>query len=246
MFLPWALLVSLSVRLAVIDAFLVSPQQTLSTKPLGMAKGFGEKPTQPSTPKPTASSSLREEVDSGEDEERNDRLADEARERLKEMEQEREDRLAGQRQRVEDIKAAAQITKEDPSAGVIPEKVSNRMLKRMIPFFILPVISELGVFGFYFIQAKQYDTSFQPSAVAFATTAPLVVSLFGITYAIISSSWDEDREGSFVGGDEVKKNLGSILEGLRRTSDKQELLDQMEQDSNRSTNRATRRMNKED
>ena len=41
----------------------------------------------------------------------------------------------------------------------------------------------------------------------------------GITYSIISASWDEDREGSFLGTDEFKKNIGSIQDGLSRSKD---------------------------
>lgn len=41
----------------------------------------------------------------------------------------------------------------------------------------------------------------------------------GITYSIISASWDEDREGSLLGVDEFQKNLGSIQDGLSRSKD---------------------------
>ena len=39
----------------------------------------------------------------------------------------------------------------------------------------------------------------------------------GITYSVLSSSWDEDREGSGFGADEFQKNIGNIKEGLSRT-----------------------------
>ena len=42
----------------------------------------------------------------------------------------------------------------------------------------------------------------------------------GITYSVMSASWDDDREGSGgLGIDEFKKNVGSIKEGLSRTKE---------------------------
>lgn len=34
---------------------------------------------------------------------------------------------------------------------------------------------------------------------------------------MLSSSWDEDREGSSFGAEEFQKNIGNIKEGLSRT-----------------------------
>ncbi|CAM9840050.1 unnamed protein product, partial [Choristocarpus tenellus] len=58
----------------------------------------------------------------------------------------------------------------------------------------------------------------QPSTVALTTQLPFLIALLGITYAIVSASWDEEREGSFLGFEEAKVNLGNILAGLRRSS----------------------------
>ena len=41
----------------------------------------------------------------------------------------------------------------------------------------------------------------------------------GITYSIVSASWDEDREGSFLGVEEFQKNVGNIKEGLERSKE---------------------------
>jgi len=39
----------------------------------------------------------------------------------------------------------------------------------------------------------------------------------GITYSVMSSSWDPDREGSFLGWDEFTRNLDNIKEGFGRS-----------------------------
>ena len=46
----------------------------------------------------------------------------------------------------------------------------------------------------------------------------LVISLLGITYSVMSASWDEDSEGSLLGIEEFQKNVGNIKDGLSRTS----------------------------
>lgn len=163
-----------------------------------------------------------------------------AREMIAKMNAESDARKAAQRQRVDDIRAAQRITKEDPNAGIIPELVSNRMLQRMIPFFLLPVVAGIGAFVYFFVLAKRYETGFEPGMVALVTQAPFGLSLFGITYAILSASWDPEIEGSALGLTEIKQNLGSILEGLRRSSERQELDEQLNQEQQR-LKRAERR-----
>ena len=50
----------------------------------------------------------------------------------------------------------------------------------------------------------------------------------GITYSVMSASWDDDREGSGgLGIEEFKKNVGSIQEGLSRTKENALLREKM-------------------
>ena len=49
----------------------------------------------------------------------------------------------------------------------------------------------------------------------------------GITYSIVSASWDEDREGSFLGIEEFQKNVGNIKEGLDRSKENMVLREKM-------------------
>lgn len=43
----------------------------------------------------------------------------------------------------------------------------------------------------------------------------------------MSASWDEDREGSFFGFEEFKRNLGNIGEGLERSKENAVLRDRL-------------------
>jgi hypothetical protein len=49
----------------------------------------------------------------------------------------------------------------------------------------------------------------------------------GITYSVMSASWDEDREGDLLGADEFKKNVDNIKEGLSRSRENALLRERM-------------------
>jgi Photosynthesis affected mutant 68 len=54
--------------------------------------------------------------------------------------------------------------------------------------FFLP---GLAIFVGAFFYSKKYDVVVPPSIIAYATQVPFVLGLMGISYAIISTSWDE-------------------------------------------------------
>ena len=51
--------------------------------------------------------------------------------------------------------------------------------------------SGLAIFVGAFFYSKKYDVVVPPSIIAYATQVPFVLGLMGISYAIISTSWDE-------------------------------------------------------
>jgi hypothetical protein len=95
-----------------------------------------------------------------------------------------------------------------PEAGVMPEVVSQRMLRRVVPFAGLPVFGSVVLFaGFYFANT-QLELDLPPQIVAVATQALLLLSFAGITYGVMSTSWDEEDEGSALGFTEFIRNVG--------------------------------------
>lgn len=109
--------------------------------------------------------------------------------------------------------------KVNPTAGVIPDKVAKRMLFRMLPLAAVPIFGGIGLFLYFYWSATQGGAEFQPTVVAYMTTVPWLLGLFGLTYGLLSTSWDEDVEGSFLGTTELKLNLGRLSEGLTRGQD---------------------------
>lgn len=68
---------------------------------------------------------------------------------------------------------------------------------------------------------------FQPALVATTSFVFLAIGLLGITYSVMSASWDDDREGSGLGIDEFKTNVGNLKEGLARTRENALLREKM-------------------
>ena len=58
-----------------------------------------------------------------------------------------------------------------------------------------------------------------------------MLGLLGITYGIMSASWEPDKEGSNLGIDEFKTNFARVKDGLKRTRETAELKDDIERDS---------------
>jgi len=115
-------------------------------------------------------------------------------------------RAEEERKRAEfDVKYAKRSTQG------IPEVVTDRMLKRVGIFCGTPLI-----FGFmtgpafYFAKAvKHIDV---PPAVFFtASTVTFGAAFLGISYGVLSASWDPRREGSFWGGAEFKENIPILV-----------------------------------
>ena len=127
-----------------------------------------------------------------------------------------------------------------PEAGVMPEVVSERMLRRVVPFAGLPVFGSLLLFVGFYVANTQLDLDLPPQVrvrvrvrvrrtlspnpnptpnpspspspnpnqiVATATQALLLLSFAGITYGVMSTSWDEEEEGSALGFTEFVRNV---------------------------------------
>lgn len=118
----------------------------------------------------------------------------------------------------------------DPSVGAVPELVADRMLGRIVTFFGVPVFGGLAIFVGAFFYSKKYDVVVPPAMIAYATQVPFVLGLLGITYGILSSSWDKEA-GSALGMKEFKTNLQRIKDGLDRSKDTANLKEEIDRES---------------
>ncbi|KAJ1638185.1 hypothetical protein T492DRAFT_945628 [Pavlovales sp. CCMP2436] len=97
----------------------------------------------------------------------------------------------------------------------MPEAISDRLLKRMLFFLGLPIAGGVIAFAGFIIAATNFDTVIRPQTVAITTQAIFALGVVGITYGPLSASWDEEREGSLLGFDEVGRNVESLIESMK-------------------------------
>eukprot|EP00596_Hydrurales_sp_CCMP1899_P007738 CAMPEP_0119042258 /NCGR_PEP_ID=MMETSP1177-20130426/14492_1 /TAXON_ID=2985 /ORGANISM="Ochromonas sp, Strain CCMP1899" /LENGTH=192 /DNA_ID=CAMNT_0007008911 /DNA_START=329 /DNA_END=907 /DNA_ORIENTATION=+ len=127
------------------------------------------------------------------------------------------------------LKEEEDLIATDPSVGAVPELVADRMIGRIIAFFGVPVFGGLAIFVGAFFYSKKFDLVVPPSIIAYATQVPFVLGLVGISYAIISTSWDEEP-GSILGFKEFGINKDRIFEGLQRVQENSELKDDIQKE----------------
>ena len=103
----------------------------------------------------------------------------------------------------------------DPDEGVIPEIVTNRMISRMGFTVGVPLFVGLLFFPFFYYLKVGLK-------IDVPTWVPFIVSFFffgtallGVSYGIVSSSWDPLREGSFWGWNEAQKNWPVFWQSFR-------------------------------
>lgn len=127
--------------------------------------------------------------------------------------------------RVEEIRAMRQRraekttqNKQRPKGGSadseIPKDVSQRMLRRMAFFSGMPIALGVGVFFLsYYLQSREI-VAFAPVAVLLVTMGCFGLGVLGLTYGVLSASWDEES-GGLIGLKEFKLNFGRAMESWR-------------------------------
>jgi len=189
---------------------------------LKMAKGFGEpkkqnKPKQNDEMTYTQPNVTKKSVSV--DDISNQESMNAGQRALADLREQREARKFEEVRKVKELLSTDELLDEDGSAAVIPEKVAMRMGSRMIPFVGIPLFGGMGAFIAFWYFATYRGVEFQPVVVAGTTISLLAVSLAGITYSLMSSSWDPDDDGTGIGIDEFKNNVGNIKAGLKRSKE---------------------------
>eukprot|EP00798_Chlamydomonas_sp_ICE-L_P032168 gene32168-16703_t len=104
--------------------------------------------------------------------------------------------------------AAAAPPQQSPTQDIVetPQVVVDRMFKRMIFCAAAPVVFGLCLFP-VFLFLKATDEDFPLWIVYVSQAITFGGGLLGITYGIMSTSWDPTRQGTFWGFTEFKTNL---------------------------------------
>lgn len=96
------------------------------------------------------------------------------------------------------------------SSDRIPPEVNKRLVKRAALFCGIP--TSLGFVTFiasYIIVVKKW-ADLPNSAVVLVSMGFLGIGVLGLSYGVISASWDENRVGHWWGWQEFKQNFGYL------------------------------------
>ncbi len=122
--------------------------------------------------------------------------------------------LAGNRRKAKAKAEKGKPGKKKDDSGAIPEAVSRRMLRRMAILSGAPVALGVGIFFLsYYLQSREI-VEFPPIAVLLVTMGCFGLGVLGLTYGVLSASWDTEP-GGLVGLKEFKLNFGRVMDARR-------------------------------
>ena len=93
------------------------------------------------------------------------------------------------------------------SAKGIPQVVTDRMLKRITIFSGIPLLLGFSTGPLFYLGKAVWHIDLAPWQFFFASTVTFGAALAGITYGVLSASWEPGRDGTFWGVTEVKANI---------------------------------------
>lgn len=108
----------------------------------------------------------------------------------------------------------------EASSTAIPDGVSRRMVKRMAVLCGVPSFLGMSTFVVSYLLIT-YDLFAVPTyAVLLISLAWFGLGVLGLSYGVLSASWDEEIPGSLVGWTEFTTNWGRMMEARRAAKDK--------------------------
>jgi Photosynthesis affected mutant 68 len=105
----------------------------------------------------------------------------------------------------------------EKGSGFIPEIVSQRMIRRVLVFCGIPVIMGMSIFIVSYLAIVNHWFRIPNTVVLLTSMGCLGLSVLGLTYAILSACWDEEKDskGSLLGIAEFKVNFGRMADAYR-------------------------------
>jgi Photosynthesis affected mutant 68 len=102
----------------------------------------------------------------------------------------------------------------------IPEVVSRRMMKRMALFSGVPSFFGMSTFIVSYWVVSQDIFALPTYAVLLVSLGWFGLGVVGLTYGVLSASWEEESVGSKLGIAEFKVNLGRMTDTWKENSDR--------------------------
>lgn len=103
-------------------------------------------------------------------------------------------------------------------ASRIPDVVGKRMIARSVVLSGAPTVLGMLVFiGSYF--AIRYGIKLPNVLVLLVSMGCLGLGVLGLSYGILSASWEEDQDGTWLGLEEFKLNFGRMRAGYKKSNE---------------------------
>ena len=101
-----------------------------------------------------------------------------------------------------------------PRQQVIPDAIANRMARRIAIATGIPTVMGMGVFIASYLVVSRGIADIPPSATLVASGACFLLGLVGLSYGVLSSSW-EDTPGSLLGREQIGLNISRVRDSVR-------------------------------
>lgn len=108
------------------------------------------------------------------------------------------------------LKSNSAYDKSNASLSAIPQEVSSRMIKRMVYFSGIPTFMGIISFLIFYVIVRQEWFEVPNIAVVLVSMGLFGLGVLGLTYSILSTSWDEGRVGGLWGWNEFKVNFSRM------------------------------------
>ncbi|MFN6340047.1 MAG: photosystem II biosynthesis protein [Cyanobacteriota bacterium] len=101
---------------------------------------------------------------------------------------------------------------------VIPDAVANRMARRIALATGLPTVLGMGVFIASYVLVSRHLLDIPPSATLLASGACFLLGLVGLSYGVLSASWEEGP-GTRLGLEQIPLNISRLKSSIRALRD---------------------------
>ncbi|MBV8886122.1 MAG: PAM68 family protein [Chroococcidiopsidaceae cyanobacterium CP_BM_RX_35] len=123
-------------------------------------------------------------------------------------------------QKLETANKSEQTPSSNTAEMAVPKDVSNRMARRMAVFCGVPTVLGMLTLIVSYIVVSHHWFKLPHVAVVLVSMGFFGLSVLGLSYGILSASWDEQITGTILGWGEFKTNWGRMVAAWRSTKQK--------------------------
>lgn len=117
------------------------------------------------------------------------------------------------------VTSAAKSSSNSAKNLGIPDTVSRRMVSRMAVCSGIPTLLGFVTFPLCYVIVQQHWLELPNVAVVVISLVLFGLGAVGLSYGVLSASWEEEEAGSFWGWAEFRLNFGRVMSGWRSPKD---------------------------